>query len=115
VYRQPKDAGEVHLVLTAAWNDPFCAYAADGDEHWTLELVSEWWADRRRLTAWIDDVQRRWSTSERADERDNAVGLQDFARYLDDGLEADLREYGFWLDNRRPPLAHETLPRLCLP
>jgi len=74
VYRQPKNAGEVHLVLTAAWNDPFGAYAADGDEHWTLELVRGWWADRGRLVAWIEGVQRRWSSSGRADERDNAVG-----------------------------------------
>jgi hypothetical protein len=32
-YRQPQNADEVRLLLTAAWNDPFCAYAADGDEH----------------------------------------------------------------------------------
>jgi RimJ/RimL family protein N-acetyltransferase len=112
VYRQPRTASEVHLVLTAAWNDPFGAYAADGDEHWTLDLVRDWWADRDRLAAWIDDVQRRWSCSERADERDNAAGLRDFAGYLTDGLEADLRDYGFWLDNRRPPRPHETLPHL---
>jgi hypothetical protein len=112
VYRQPKNAGEVQLVLTAAWNDPFAAYAADGDEHWTLELVREWWADRGRLIAWTDGVQRQWSSSERADERENAAGLRDFGQYLDNGLEADLRAYGFWLDNRRPPQPHETLPHL---
>jgi hypothetical protein len=112
VYRQPTTAGEVRLVLTAARNDPFCAYAADGDDHWTLELVRAWWADRGRLTAWIESVRRQWSSSDRADERDNAVGLRDFAGYLDNGLEADLRAYGFWLDNRRPRRAHETLPGL---
>ncbi|WP_204014295.1 ferredoxin [Virgisporangium aurantiacum] len=115
VYRQPKNASEVHLLLTAALNDPFGAYAADGDDHWTLELVVEWWADRGRLSAWIDGVQRQWSTSERADERDNAVGLREFAHYLGNGLEADLRVYGFWLDNRRPPQVHETLPHLNRP
>ena len=86
-------------MLTAAWHDPFGAYAADGDEHWTIDLVRQWWADRSGLAAWIDDVQRRWSSSERAAERDTATGLRDFARYLDNGLEADLRDYGFWLDN----------------
>jgi hypothetical protein len=112
VYRQPRSASEVHLVLTAAWNDPFRAYAADGDEHWTLNLVREWWAGRDRLTAWIDDLQRRWSYSERVDERDNAAGLRDFVGYLANGLEADLRDYGFWLDNGRQPLPHDTLPHL---
>lgn len=115
VYRQPRSASEVRRVLTAARTDPFGAYAADGDEHWTLDLVREWWADRGRLAGWIDDAQRRWSTSERAEERDNAAGLRDFARYLDGDLEADLRDYGFWLDNRRSRLPHETLPRLVPP
>ncbi|GAA0992575.1 hypothetical protein GCM10009555_081850 [Acrocarpospora macrocephala] len=69
VFRQPQSPQEVHLVLTAAWNDPFCAYAGDGDNHWTLELIREWWASRERLAAWIDDVRRRWSVSEREDER----------------------------------------------
>ena len=112
VYRQPTSPSEAQLVLTAAWNDPFSAYAADGDQHWTLDLVRDWWANRGRLAIWIDDVQRRWSASERADERDNAAGLRDFAIYLVDGLEADLREYSVWLDHRRPALPHETLPDL---
>ncbi len=112
VYRQPRNAREVQLVLTAAWNDPWGAYAADGDEHWTLDLVRDWWAGRRRLTAWIDDVRRRWSVSERADERDNAAGLREFGRYLDHGLEGHLREYGFWLDNRRSRRPDEMLPDL---
>ncbi|MFI5838840.1 ferredoxin [Catenuloplanes sp. NPDC051500] len=114
VYRQPGNAGEVHRLLTAAWNDPFRAYAADGDTHWTLPLVSEWWAGRARLTAWIDAVQRQWSVSARADERENAAGLKDFADYVAGGLEGQLRAYGFWLDNRRPPQPHDTLPDLHL-
>ncbi|MDW5330861.1 ferredoxin [Plantactinospora sp. KLBMP9567] len=112
VYRQPRNAREVQLVLTAAWNDPWAAYAADGDEHWTLDLVRDWWADRHRLVAWIDDVRRRWSVSERGDERDNAVGLGEFAQFIDDGLRDYLRSYGFWLDNRRLPRPDESLPDL---
>ncbi|MET7670506.1 hypothetical protein, partial [Micromonospora luteifusca] len=68
--------------------------------------------ERERLAAWIGQVRRQWSASERPDERDNAEGLLDFGRYLDDGLEADLREYGFWLDNRRPRQPREALPSL---
>lgn len=112
VYRQPQDPGEVHLVLTAAWNDPYRAYASDGDDHWTLTLVREWWAGRGQIAAWIQHACRTWSASERADERDNAQGLRDYATYLDNGLETHLRGYGFWLDNRRAPRADETLPEL---
>jgi hypothetical protein len=112
VYRQPRNASEVQLELTAAWNDPFGGYAADGDEHWTLRLLQEWWVDRGRLAAWIDDLQRRWSSSDRADERENATGLRAYAEYLGSGLEADLRRYGFWLDNGRSPRPDERLPHL---
>ncbi|WP_203830077.1 ferredoxin [Actinoplanes palleronii] len=112
VFRQPRDAVEVRLVLSAAWNDPYASYAVDGDAHWTLDLVRKWWSDRDRLAAWIDGLQRAWSVSERADERDNAAGLRDFGRYLAGGLEGDLRGYGFWLDHRRAPRPGETLPDL---
>jgi hypothetical protein len=112
VFRQPRNPDEVRLVLTAGWNDPYCAYAADGDEHWNLDLVRAWWAGRDRLLTWIDEVQRRWAVSERPDEWDNASGLRVYSQYVGNGLEADLRAYGFWLDNRRPPAPHETLPAL---
>jgi hypothetical protein len=112
VYRQPRNPHEVHLVLTAAWNDPFGAYACDGDDHWTPTLVREWWADRGRLAAWLAQVCRKWMNSERADERENALGLRDYADYLDHGLETHLREYAFWLDNHRAPAPGETLPAL---
>ncbi|GAA1882036.1 ferredoxin [Asanoa iriomotensis] len=112
VFRQPRDAAEVHLVLSAGWNDPFVAYACDGDQHWTLSLVREWWADRARLAGWIGAAERTWSVSERADEREAASGLREYARYLDDGLEAYLRGYGFWLEHRRAPRTGESLPDL---
>ena len=95
VYRQPKNPSETHLVLTVAWNNPYGV--KNGGPN---------------VAAWIRGLQCQWSSSELADERENAAGPQDFARHLDDGLEAHLREYGFWLDNRRLPLAYERLPRL---
>lgn len=112
VFRQPQDRHEVRLLLTAAWNDPFGAYACDGDTRWTLALVREWWAGRDRVAAWLRAASHRWSASERDDERDNASGLRDYAGYLDHGLEAYLRQYGFWLDNHRAAMPGEPLPDL---
>lgn len=112
VFRQPRDQGEVHLVLLAASEDPFTGYACDGDEHWTLDLVREWWADRGRLAAWIESARRQGEASANAQQRDNAAGLDDYARYLADGLEIHLREYGFWLEHRRAAGPGEALPRL---
>ncbi|NUT06613.1 MAG: ferredoxin [Hamadaea sp.] len=112
VFRQPRNPHEVHLVLSAAWNDPFGGYACDGDDHWTATLVREWWADRPRLVTWIRDLERRWSASERDDERDNALALRGYADYLHHGLEEYLRNYVFWLEHRRPPRPDEALPDL---
>ncbi|MFG2973405.1 hypothetical protein ACGFYY_10405 [Streptomyces sp. NPDC048331] len=44
--------------------------------------------------------------------QDAARGLRDVVAYIDDGLEAYLRGYLFWLEQRREPLPGETLPRL---
>lgn len=112
VFRQPQDPHEVQLLLTAAWNDPFRAYACDGDARWTLGLVREWWAGRERIAAWIQAACREMSESEREDERDNASGLRDYASYLDNGLETYLRQYGFWLDDHRAAMPGERLPDL---
>lgn len=112
VFRQPQNAWQTQLVLSAAWTDPFLSYACDGDDHWNLELIRTWWADRARLRTWIDAVDSKWSISQDAQTRDAAKGLRDFRSYLDNGLETYLREYGFWLENRRPARPEETLPDL---
>jgi hypothetical protein len=112
VYRQPRTATQVHQVLFAAWNDPFCGYACDGDERWSVETVRAWWRERRRLQEWIDQVITKWTSSARADEREAVVGLHDFAAYLDGALSLHLRGYLFWLDQRRIPAAGQALPEL---
>jgi hypothetical protein len=43
---------------------------------------------------------------------DRLLRQRDYAHYLDNGLEGYLREYGFWLGNRRAATPGETLPDL---
>ncbi|WP_433663652.1 ferredoxin [Nocardia sp. CA-128927] len=112
VFRQPQNASQVQSVLSAAWTDPFRGYACDGDNHWNLELIRTWWADRARLTEWIDKAHRTWSSSNNGAEREAAQGLRTYRHYLNTGLETYLQDYGFWLDNHRPALPQETLPDL---
>ncbi|MGW0394646.1 ferredoxin [Streptomyces sp. NPDC003042] len=112
VYRQPRTEAETHKVLYAAVNDPYAGYACDGDDHWTPESVRAWWADRGRLVYWIDQAAARWSTSERADEREIVDGLNSYKRYIEGELAIHLKAYIFWLDQRRTPLDGEALPAL---
>lgn len=112
LYRQPRNVEELHAVVDAVQEDPWAGWACDGDHHWTLSLVREWWQDRRRLRDWITTKHSRWSTSDRDDEREAATGLTDYLAYLDDGLEADLRLYCYFLDNQVGPTAGDHLPPL---
>ncbi|MFE7717833.1 ferredoxin [Nocardia rhizosphaerihabitans] len=112
VFRQPCNARETRLLLSAAWADPYCGYAYNGDDHWTLELIRDWWADRARLAEWLSELEREWSVHDRDQEREAAQGLRAYSSYLHNGLETSLQNYAFWLDNRRPAQPHEALPSL---
>ncbi|RSM84273.1 ferredoxin [Kibdelosporangium aridum] len=112
IYRQPQNPEELRRVLDAAGDDPWGGYAADGDNHWTLTSVREWWADRGRLREWATKLAAKWSVSEVKDEVEAANGALDLVAYLDNGMEAYLRGYVFWLAEGREPVVGETLPAL---
>jgi hypothetical protein len=54
IWKQPQNAEQVRAVLDAAYQDPFSGYAWDGDDHWTVDLVRQWWAERGRVRDWIE-------------------------------------------------------------
>lgn len=56
VWRQPRDLDEVRAILDAAYQDPFDGYGWDGDEHWTPDLVLDWWDDRGRIEEWLAEA-----------------------------------------------------------
>jgi hypothetical protein len=114
VWRQPRASDELRGVLDAAWQDPFTGYAWDGDEHWTVETVREWWRDRAEVTTWIDDRLRDESflTGQGDDRQAVAASLDEFRAHIRGPLAANLREYLFWLVERRPARGHEVLPPL---
>ncbi|WP_159062097.1 hypothetical protein [Streptomyces sp. WM6368] len=123
-YRQPTDEGQVFDVLCGASLDLYEGYNWDGDDHWTVEAVRAWWADRGRVRAWAVDIAADWGADTHPhwgsnnDPRflghyhDAAQGHRDFIAHIDDGLESYLRGYLFWLEQRREPRPGEALPRL---
>ncbi|MEV0457916.1 hypothetical protein [Catellatospora methionotrophica] len=112
LYRQPQTAQELRDVIVAMQADPWAGWACDGDAHWTPELVREWWRERALLRDWITAKSRRWSVSDRADEREAAHGLADYLAYVDGGLAADLQAYMYFLDNGVGPTLVDRLPSL---
>ncbi|MFF3013856.1 hypothetical protein [Streptomyces sp. NPDC057939] len=112
VYRQPRNRSETLAVLGAAAQDPYGGYACDGDDHWTPEQVREWWRDRGRVREWAVALDRLWSASRRADERDAAGGARAYLAHIDGDLGPWLRGYLFRLQEGRTARQGETLPDL---
>ncbi|MER7007483.1 hypothetical protein ABT297_31185 [Dactylosporangium sp. NPDC000555] len=106
------DGTELRAVLVAAREDPWAGWACDGDAYWTPALVRQWWRDRGRLQEWITTKHRRWSDSDRADEREAAGGLVDYLAYLDGALQGHLQIYSYFLDNYISPASGDRLPSL---
>jgi hypothetical protein len=92
--------------------DPFGGWGCHGDAHWTPDLVRQWWRERGHLRVWITTKYRRWSVSDRADEREAATGLTDYLTYLADDLADHLRAYIYFLDTGVSPTTNDRLPRL---
>ena len=124
IYRQPVDEHETAAVLGACRMELYAGYNRDGDDHWTVASVRDWWRDRGRVREWAVAIAADWGADAHphwgfnADPaylshyHDAARGHRDFIAYLDDGLDSYLRGYLFWLDQRREPRPGEHTPRL---
>ncbi|MFF7452879.1 hypothetical protein [Kitasatospora sp. NPDC008115] len=117
VYRQPTDPVQTFDLLSGCFFG-HGGFAMDGDDHWTVPGVREWWHGRGRVREWAvtaSDHLARASGEYRKHYQDSAQGLRDYIAYLDGGLEKYLRGYLFWLAERRPPRRGEARPELGPP
>jgi hypothetical protein len=113
VWRQPRTEKEVAAVKEAAYSEPFGGYACDGDEHWTPDLVRQWWAGREEVRAAVRAAQAElvWAADPNLYAREQKC-LADYLAYLDDALEEYLRHYVLWLSEGRIAEPGEDLPIL---
>jgi hypothetical protein len=111
IFRQPTSMFELRQVLLAAQHDPFRAYAADGDQHWSPNLIREWWQQRHEIAALIAS----WR-SEDLQLGDHVypfeAALDRWMEYLDTEAEQYLRIYAFFLEAGRLPQSEESLPSI---
>ena len=98
VWRQPRDLDEVRAILDAAYQDPFDGYGWDGDEHWTPDLVLDWWNDRGRIEEWLAEANFNDLGSAGALASRAAAGYRE---YIAKDLRDDLLRYAEWLAARR--------------
>jgi hypothetical protein len=123
IYRQPVNAAETEAVVEGCRIETYSGYNWDGDDHWTPAAVRDWWRGRARVRQWAVATAADWGGGSHPEWGENghprhlphyhdaAQGQRDFVAYIDDGLEAYLRGYLFWLDQRREPAPGEALPR----
>lgn len=110
IFRQPVNHYELRQVLDAADADPFQGYGADGDIHWSVGGVKEWWARRRELEAENDlRLSEQLALASNSDYPYFAA-LHRWQDYLNTGMHSYLRVYAFFLSERRVPGVEDRLP-----
>ncbi|WP_298862974.1 hypothetical protein [uncultured Gimesia sp.] len=100
IFRQPTDLFELDCILQAANFDPFEGYGADGDVHWTLRLIREWWESCDDL---LDEVESL---------RQHNENVKEWKQYLLGPAIEYLRQYAFFVEEGKRPLAFDVLPIL---
>jgi hypothetical protein len=100
LFKQPSTAEEFRQVIRAAICECFQGYGADGNEHWRLSLIREWWRDRHNYIAETDISYC------------SAEAIAQWRSGLEGDAEPYLREYAFFVDNGRVPNDGELLPEV---
>ena len=78
----------------------FQGYGCDGNEHWRLSSIREWWRGRHDLVHQIGD---QWCL---------AANVAEWRKALYGGAEDYLRHYAYFVENGRIPSDGERLPEI---
>lgn len=98
VFNQPSSPTEFRDVLSAAIVECFQGYGCDGDAHWTLSSIREWWNNRDPTGANINE------------EFGTPTSIIYWRAGLRGGLLPYLRVYAFYVENGRAPVEVDELP-----
>lgn len=98
VFRQPTTTEELRHVIGAARCDPLSGFGADGDQHWSLRLIREWW---RGMNSRMAQIAKLGVTNK---------GTDQWLSYSTSQAESYLRCYAFFVVNRRLPAPTDLLP-----
>jgi len=103
--------------------DEASSYQIDGNQHWTVEAVKDWWQFKSQFIEWAkleqakpskkepgwSVVDKRWKTVSCQDNRQSMTKYLDF---MNNGAELYLRKYMFLLLNNKVAGINDTLPEL---
>lgn len=100
IFKQPANEDELRDIISAALCEYFCGYGADGNDHWTISLIREWWRNRHDLLARAGEVSG------------SPEGILLWQRVLSGEGEDYLRAYAFLVEEGRVPKSTDALPEL---
>ena len=111
-FRQPWSAAEIELATGAANLDFKHGYAADGNRHWTVDGVRDWWRRRTELRDHIEQhLLTDWYNWPSEWPLLRRLGIA-WLRFLEHDAQLYLRQYCWFLDARQWPAADARLPDL---
>jgi hypothetical protein len=100
VFKQPANEEELRDIISAALCECFCGYGADGNDHWTLSLIRDWWKSRHDLLANVGEVSG------------SPESISLWQRLLSGEGRDYLRAYAFLMEEGRVPSGTEALPEV---
>ncbi|MFM7022431.1 MAG: hypothetical protein ACKOXB_05595 [Flavobacteriales bacterium] len=103
IFIQPRTTRELCNILTASLLDPYSSYAINGNEHWNLQLIREWWRNKNRLIATL--------LSKDFEEHNNGQNFK-YIEYLNGQAKEDLQRYAYFLEKGKYPMGAVELPEL---
>ena len=106
VWRQPTTAKETLALMTGASSDPFAGFGWDGDEHWSPNLVREWWARRDVRAPLVADLVAEWTKP------NLSVVAAAYTEYIETELPRYLGRYLHFLETGRYPSGDDLLPAI---
>ena len=106
VFRQAANATEFRNLVAAGRNECFLGYGADGNLHWQLSLIRQWWRNRDDMLA---ELGQRWR-KEIAEHHCQLASVERWRQGLLGGARGYLQVYGFFVENGRVPTAADLLP-----
>lgn len=99
---QPRTKAELLQLWNAGAVEVFGSYYCDGNKHWTVQLVRNWWSRRNEIFEHLKNEELI---------RMNCNQEKRYKYYLENYAELDLRKYCFFLENGFYP-NNEKLPEL---
>lgn len=113
IFRQPTQRAEVQAIQVAAANDPFDGYGRDGNAHWTLAGIREWWRQRDEIDRHVESSILRVASWRHPSERPLLQRVwESWRRFLNEEAAGYLRRYAHFVEYRAWPAPDASLPEL---